>query len=96
MYKRILITTDGSDKSRMAAKDSIELAKALGAQVIALNVVNEVVITSAVRQLSFKMLKKSGHVDIITSEFVSSLTLPNFISKVILTELGRQSLKEKR
>jgi nucleotide-binding universal stress UspA family protein len=35
----------------MAAKDGIELAKALGAQVIALNVVNEVVITSAVRQL---------------------------------------------
>jgi RIO-like serine/threonine protein kinase len=43
-----------------------------------------------------KMLKKSGYVDTITSEFVSSLTLPNFISKVILTELGRQSLKEKR
>ena len=29
----------------------MELAKALGAQVIALNVVNEVVIASAVRQL---------------------------------------------
>jgi hypothetical protein len=43
-----------------------------------------------------KMLKKSGHVDIITSEFVSSLTLPNFISKVVLTELGRQSLKKKK
>lgn len=43
-----------------------------------------------------KILKKSGYVDIITSEFVSSLTLPNFISKVILTELGRQSLKEAR
>ena len=51
MYKRILIPTDGSNKSRMVAKDGIELAKALGAQVIALNVVNEVVITSAVRQL---------------------------------------------
>jgi nucleotide-binding universal stress UspA family protein len=51
MYKRILITTDGSNKSRMDAKDGIELAKALGAQVIALNVVNENVITSAVRQL---------------------------------------------
>jgi nucleotide-binding universal stress UspA family protein len=35
----------------MAAKEGIELAKALGAQVIALNVVNEVIITSAVRQL---------------------------------------------
>ena len=51
MYKRILITTDGSNKSRMDAKDGIEMAKALGAQVIALNVVNENVITSAVRQL---------------------------------------------
>jgi DNA-binding Lrp family transcriptional regulator len=43
-----------------------------------------------------KTLKKSGHVGIISSEFVSSLTLPNFISKVILTELGRKSLREKR
>jgi nucleotide-binding universal stress UspA family protein len=51
MYKRILIATDGSDKSRMAAMDGIGLAKALGAQVIALNVVNEVVIASVVRQL---------------------------------------------
>ena len=51
MYKRILIATDGSDKSRLAAEEGMELAKALGAQVIALNVVNEVVIASAVRQL---------------------------------------------
>jgi len=51
MYKRILIATDGSDKSKKAAEEGIELAKALGAQVIALNVVNEVVIASAVRQL---------------------------------------------
>jgi len=51
MYKRILIATDGSDKSKKAAEEGIELAKALGAQVVALNVVNEVVIASAVRQL---------------------------------------------
>ena len=51
MYKRILIATDGSDKSRKAAEEGMELAKALGAQVIALNVINEVVIASAVRQL---------------------------------------------
>lgn len=51
MYKRILITTDGSNKSRLDAKDGIELAKALGAQIIALNVVSENVIASAVRQL---------------------------------------------
>jgi hypothetical protein len=43
-----------------------------------------------------KMLKKSGHVGIITSAFVSSQTLPNFILKVILTEFGRQSLRKKR
>ena len=51
MYKRILIATDGSDKSKKAAQEGLELAKALGAEVIALNVVNEVVIASAVRQL---------------------------------------------
>ncbi|MCX6676450.1 MAG: universal stress protein [Methanothrix sp.] len=51
MYKRILIATDGSDKSMKAAEEGMELAKGLGAQVIALNVVNEVVIASAVRQL---------------------------------------------
>ena len=42
-----------------------------------------------------KLLKKSGHVDIMTSEYPSSVTLPNSISKVYLTETGRQSLKEK-
>ncbi|MDM7934216.1 MAG: universal stress protein [Methanothrix sp.] len=51
MYRRILIATDGSDKSKKAAEEGIELAKALGAQVLALNVINEVVIASAVRQL---------------------------------------------
>ncbi len=43
-----------------------------------------------------RLLKKSGHVDTMTSEYPSSLTLPNSISKVYLTELGRQSLKDKR
>lgn len=51
MYKRILIATDGSDKSRLASVEGIDLAKALGAEILALNVVNEVVIASAVRQL---------------------------------------------
>jgi hypothetical protein len=41
------------------------------------------------------LLKKSGHVDIMTSEYPSSLTLPNAISRVHLTDLGRQSLKKK-
>jgi nucleotide-binding universal stress UspA family protein len=51
MYKRILIATDGSDKSKMAAQEGIDLAKGLGAEVLAVNIVNEVVIASAVRQL---------------------------------------------
>ena len=41
-------------------------------------------------------LKKSGHIDIIKSEYPSSLALPNGISKVYLTELGRESLKKKK
>ena len=49
MFRRILIATDGSDMSRIAAEKGIELAKATGAQVIALNVVNEVVIANFVR-----------------------------------------------
>ena len=40
-----------------------------------------------------KTLKKS--VDSISSEFVSNLTLSNFISKVIFTELGRKNLRER-
>lgn len=43
-----------------------------------------------------KLLKKSGQVDIMTSDYPSSLTLPNAISKVYLTDLGRQSLTRKR
>jgi hypothetical protein len=42
------------------------------------------------------LLKRSGHVDIITSGYISSQTLPNFISKIHITESGRQSLKKKR
>lgn len=40
-------------------------------------------------------LKKSGHVDIMTSEYPSSLTLPNAISRVYLTDFGREALKKK-
>jgi hypothetical protein len=38
-------------------------------------------------------MKKSGHVEIITRDFVSSMTLPNFIAKMKLTDLGRRALK---
>ena len=40
-------------------------------------------------------LRRSGHVDILISDYPSSLTLPNAISKVFVTELGRKTLKEK-
>jgi RIO-like serine/threonine protein kinase len=42
------------------------------------------------------LLKKSGHLDIMTSEYPSSLTLPNAISKVYLTDLGRKALTDKK
>jgi RIO-like serine/threonine protein kinase len=43
-----------------------------------------------------KFLKKSGYVDIMTSEYPSSLSLPNAISKVFLTELGRKTLRDQK
>lgn len=39
------------------------------------------------------LLKKSGYVDIMTSEYPSSLTLPNAISRVYVNDLGRQTLE---
>jgi hypothetical protein len=41
------------------------------------------------------LLKKSGYVDIMISDYPSSLSLPNAISKVYLTDLGRKTLKNK-
>ncbi len=40
------------------------------------------------------LLKNSGRIDLMTSEYPSSLTLPNAISRVSLTDLGRQELKD--
>jgi hypothetical protein len=42
------------------------------------------------------LLKKSGYADIMTSEYPSSLTLPNAISRVYLTDLGQEILKKKK
>ena len=43
------------------------------------------------------LLKKSGHLDIMKKDCPSSLTLPNSISKVYLTEMGRKTLlKDKK
>ena len=40
------------------------------------------------------VLKALGHVEIITKEFMSSMTLPNFIAKVRITEQGRKAFKK--
>ena len=42
------------------------------------------------------LLKKSGHLDIMISDYPSSLTLPNSISKVYLTDLGRKALTDRK
>lgn len=42
------------------------------------------------------LLKKSGYVDIMTGEYPSSQTLPNAISKVYLTDLGRKTIATKK
>jgi hypothetical protein len=41
-------------------------------------------------------MKKSGYVDVITKEFISSMTLPNFIAKIKITDLGKRALQEAR
>ncbi|MCG2595514.1 universal stress protein [Ramlibacter sp. XY19] len=40
MYQRILVPTDGSPLSKKAVKSAVELASAMGAEVVALNVVS--------------------------------------------------------
>ena len=42
------------------------------------------------------LLKKSGQVDIMKKDYPSSLTLPNSISKVFITELGQKTLRDKK
>ena len=39
MYRKILVTTDGSNLSKKAVRSAIDLAKSLGAQLVALHVV---------------------------------------------------------
>jgi len=73
MYKRILIATDGSEKSMTAAEEGMELAKALGAQVTALYVVNEVVIASAVRQLGADRKDVEARLETVGTKAVDDL-----------------------
>ncbi len=51
MYDRILVTTDGSARSKVAVEHGINLAKSIGAGVLGIYVVNDVVVANTVRQL---------------------------------------------
>ena len=51
MYDRILVTTDGSARSKAAVEHGINLAKSTGAGVLGIYVVNDVVVANVVRQL---------------------------------------------
>ena len=51
MYNRILVTTDGSARSKAAVEHGINLAKSTGAGVLGIYVVNDVVVANVVRQL---------------------------------------------
>lgn len=55
MYRRILVATDGSEASYLAAKHAIELAKTLGSKIIALYVVDR----SAISSLPSESLKNT-------------------------------------
>jgi hypothetical protein len=83
--------TDATDRKILKAIDKVS-SKSFISPVK----VNEVLKMDAT-QLGNRLmlLKKSGYVDIMTSEYPSSLTLPNAISRVYLTDLGRQTLKKK-
>jgi len=47
MFKKILVATDGSENSRMAAEEAIKIARAMGSSVYAIYVVDTSVLTSA-------------------------------------------------
>jgi len=51
MYDRILVTTDGSARSKVAVEHGINMAKSIGAGVLGIYVVNDVVVANTVRQL---------------------------------------------
>ena len=47
LYKKILIATDGSDYTKKAVEHGLELAKAFGAEVTAMNIMDLGSITSS-------------------------------------------------
>jgi nucleotide-binding universal stress UspA family protein len=55
-YKKILIPHDGSSASDRALESAIPIAKAAGAQVILLNVIEEVFIPQAVTDLGYSRI----------------------------------------
>jgi RIO-like serine/threonine protein kinase len=83
---------DGTDKKILKAIDKVSPKSFVSP--VKVNEVLKMDTTKLGNRLM--LLKKSGFVDVMTSEYASSLTLPNAISRVHLTDLGRQTLKKKR
>ena len=52
-YKKILVPHDGSDASDRALEAAVPIAKATGAQVVLLNVIQEVIIPAGVTDLGY-------------------------------------------
>lgn len=65
MYKKILITTDGSDDSMQACRHGIELANTEGSEVVALYVINEAVISSAISAMAHHGTSKEDLRDLL-------------------------------
>ena len=55
-YKKILLTTDGSENNKIAIEDGIELAKELDADVLVLSVIHSSSFTSIYETIPFQKL----------------------------------------
>jgi len=64
MYDLILVATDGSAKSKVAVEHGINLAKSVGASVLGIYVVNDIVVASAVRQLGADKKEIEGRLQV--------------------------------
>ncbi|KUK45428.1 MAG: universal stress protein [Methanothrix sp.] len=51
MYRKILIATDGSDRSMKSSRHGVKLAKSLGSDVLVLHVINEMAISKVIASL---------------------------------------------
>jgi len=83
MYRKILIATDGSDRSTKSSRHGVKLAKSLGSDVLVLYVINEMAISKVIASL----LRKG------TSEEDLRRTLKASAEKIVLevSKMGEAS-----